>query len=151
MSLDAERAQSPFGGRAGQRVLTGIALACVLALAACSGSGASSPGPVSSASAGAAAVPTSPASAPQTLSETGSSLMAPLFSFWRPAQAYPIVNYEYAVVNTAQPSATRAEDLRAFLSRAITRGTAQLARVHFEPLPYSVVTLSVAQIAKIKG
>jgi len=386
LSLDAERAQPPFGGRAGQRVLAGVALACVLTLAACSGPGASLPGPVSSASAVAAAVPTTPSSAPQTLSETGSSLMAPLFSFWRPAyqsqfpqvtlrtatsssgqgitsaatgqvdigasdaylssatlakyttlvniplavaalmviyhvpgigpsthlkldgkvlaqifsgqittwsdpaiaslnpganltdarivlvhrddvsgstflftsymnaqdpadwgnsligtkvawpeqrgelgasgssqivsevgsvsgsigyvgvsyldqvtqaregeaelgnssgnyllptasaiqaalssfantpasetislvngsgaQAYPIVNYEYAVVNTAQPSATRAEDLRAFLSWAITGGTAQLARVHFQPLPDSIVTLSVAQIAKIEG
>ena len=55
------------------------------------------------------------------------------------------------MVNTAQPSATRAEDLRAFLSWAITGGTAQLARVHFQPLPNSIVTLSVTQIAKIKG
>ena len=67
------------------------------------------------------------------------------------AQAYPIINYEYAVVNTSQPSATRAQDLRAFLSWAVTAGTAQLATVNFQPLPPSVVTLSDAQIAKIKG
>ena len=67
------------------------------------------------------------------------------------AQAYPIVNYEYAVVNTSQPSATRAQDLRAFLSWAVTTGTAQLATVNFQPLPPSIVTLSDAQIAKIKG
>jgi len=67
------------------------------------------------------------------------------------AQAYPIINYEYAVVNTSQSSATRAQDLRAFLHWAVTSGTAQLASVNFEPLPSSVLTLSDAQIAKIKG
>jgi phosphate transport system substrate-binding protein len=67
------------------------------------------------------------------------------------AQAYPIVNYEYAIVSTAQTSAVRAQDLRAFLSWAITSGAAQLARVNFQPLPSSVVTLSSAQIAKIKA
>jgi phosphate transport system substrate-binding protein len=67
------------------------------------------------------------------------------------AQAYPIINYEYAVVDTSQPSAARARDLRAFLSWAVTTGTAQLARVNFQPLPPSIITLSDAQIAKIKG
>jgi len=65
--------------------------------------------------------------------------------------AYPIINYEYAVVNTSQSSAARAQDLRAFLHWAVTSGTAQLASVNFEPLPSSIVTLSDAQIAKIKG
>jgi phosphate transport system substrate-binding protein len=67
------------------------------------------------------------------------------------AQAYPIINYEYAVVNTSQPSASRAQDLRAFLAWAVTSGTAQLARVNFQPLPPPVVTLSDAQIARIRG
>ena len=67
------------------------------------------------------------------------------------AQAYPVINYEYAIVNTAQPSATLAQDLRAFLSWAITRGTAQLGPVNFQPLPASVVSQSQAQIAKIAG
>jgi phosphate transport system substrate-binding protein len=67
------------------------------------------------------------------------------------AQAYPIINYEYDVVNTSQPSATRAQDLRAFLTWAVTSGTAQLARVNFQPLPPSVITLSDAQIARIRG
>ena len=67
------------------------------------------------------------------------------------AQAYPIINYEYAVVDTSQPSATRARDLRAFLSWAVTTGTAQLATVNFQPLPPSIITLSDAQIAKIRG
>jgi phosphate transport system substrate-binding protein len=67
------------------------------------------------------------------------------------AQAYPIINYEYVVVNASQPSATRAQDLRAFLIWALTSGTAQLATVHFQPLPPSVITLSDAQIARIRG
>jgi len=67
------------------------------------------------------------------------------------ADVYPIINYEYAIVSISQPSATRAQDLRAFLSWAISTGTAQLAQVNFQPLPPSVVMLSHAQIAKIKG
>ena len=60
------------------------------------------------------------------------------------AQAYPIINYEYAVVNTSQPSATRAQDLRAFLSWAVTTGTARLATVNFQPLPLSIITVRCA-------
>jgi phosphate transport system substrate-binding protein len=67
------------------------------------------------------------------------------------AQAYPIINYEYAVVNTSQPSATQAQDLRAFLTWAVTSGTAQLAKVNFQPLPPSLITLSDAQIARVRG
>jgi len=67
------------------------------------------------------------------------------------AQAYPVINYEYAIVSTAQPSATLAQDLRAFLSWALTSGTAQLGPVNFQPLPASVVTQAQAQIAKITG
>jgi phosphate transport system substrate-binding protein len=67
------------------------------------------------------------------------------------AGVYPIINYEYAIVSTAQASPTRAQDLRAFLTWAISTGTAQLAQVNFEPLPASVVMLSQAQIAEIKG
>ena len=67
------------------------------------------------------------------------------------AGVYPIINYEYAIVSTSQASATRAQDLRAFLNWAISTGTGQLAQVNFQPLPPSVVTLSQAQIAKIKG
>jgi phosphate transport system substrate-binding protein len=67
------------------------------------------------------------------------------------AGVYPIINYEYAIVSTSQASPTRAQDLRAFLNWAISTGTAQLAQVNFQPLPQSVVMLSQAQIAKIKG
>ena len=67
------------------------------------------------------------------------------------AGVYPIINYEYAVVSISQASPTRAQDLRAFLNWAISTGTAQLAQVNFQPPPPSVVTLSRAQVAKIKG
>jgi len=48
-------------------------------------------------------------------------------------------------------SETRAQDLRAFLTWAVTSGTAQLVKVNFQPLPPSTITLSDAQIARIKG
>ena len=67
------------------------------------------------------------------------------------AGVYPIINYEYAIVSISQATAARAQDLRAFLTWAISTGTAQLAQVNFQPLPPSVVTLSQAQIAEIKG
>jgi len=67
------------------------------------------------------------------------------------AQAYPIINYEYAIVNTTQSSAAKAQDIQAFLNWTITGGTSQLSQVNFQPLPASVVTLSDNQIAKIKG
>ena len=67
------------------------------------------------------------------------------------ADVYPIINYEYAIVSISQASTTLAQDLRAFLNWAIRTGTAQLAQVNFQPLPPSLVTLSQAQIAKIKG
>jgi len=68
------------------------------------------------------------------------------------ATAYPIINYEYAIVNTKQLNATTAEDMRAFLHWAVHAGQSAatyLSAVNFQPLPASVVTLSDAQIAKI--
>jgi hypothetical protein len=124
LSLAAEQAQPPPDRRPDRSPLAVAALA----LAACTGGAAStSVSPVQ-------ALPTTPAPAAQLLSETGSSL-----------------NYEYAIVSTSQASATRAQDLRAFLNWAISTGTGQLAQVNFQPLPPSVVTLSQTQIAKIKG
>jgi phosphate transport system substrate-binding protein len=68
------------------------------------------------------------------------------------AGGYPTVNYEYAVVSTAQPSAARARALQAFLHWAITKGSAAsfLGPVRFVPLPSPVVTLANAQIARIR-
>jgi phosphate transport system substrate-binding protein len=68
------------------------------------------------------------------------------------AGGYPIVNYEYAIVNTKQSDPVKAEDIRAFLHWAVHDGqdaTTYLDPVDFQPLPSSVVTLSDNQIAKI--
>jgi phosphate transport system substrate-binding protein len=64
---------------------------------------------------------------------------------------YPVVNYEYAIVSTRQPSAVKARDIKAFLHWAITSGNAPsyLDQVRFQPLPGTVVSLSDAQIASI--
>jgi phosphate transport system substrate-binding protein len=64
---------------------------------------------------------------------------------------YPIINYEYAIVNSKQSSATTAQDVQAFLHWALTSGNSMsyLSQVQFQPLPASVVSLSDAQIAKI--
>jgi len=70
------------------------------------------------------------------------------------ANAYPIINYEYAIVSTKQSDGTKAEDIRAFLHWAVHAGQNQatyLDPVDFQPLPASVVQLSDAQIAKIGG
>jgi phosphate transport system substrate-binding protein len=66
---------------------------------------------------------------------------------------YPIVNYEYAIINSKAESGDKAQAVRAFLSWAIDKngGSAPsfLDPVHFQPLPAPVVTASQAQIAKI--
>jgi phosphate transport system substrate-binding protein len=65
--------------------------------------------------------------------------------------AYPIINYEYAIVSKSQTSATTTQDIRAFLDWAVTSGqvATYLDPVNFQALPGPVVTLSEAQIAKI--
>jgi len=64
---------------------------------------------------------------------------------------YPIVNYEYAIVSTTQPTPAKARDIKAFLHWAITAPAAasRLSQVQFQPLPKPIVSLSDAQIAKI--
>jgi phosphate transport system substrate-binding protein len=67
------------------------------------------------------------------------------------ANSYPIINYEYAIVNTTQSNSTTAEDIRAFLHWALVTGETSkyLGPVNFQPLPAAIVTLSDNQIAKI--
>ncbi|MCL6561613.1 MAG: phosphate ABC transporter substrate-binding protein PstS [Firmicutes bacterium] len=69
------------------------------------------------------------------------------------ASAYPIINYEYAIVKADQPSANMASALKAFLTWAISPQGGNQAKfldsVHFLPLPSSVVTLSQHQIDEI--
>src|SRR5262249_15289207 len=64
---------------------------------------------------------------------------------------YPIINYEYAVVQKKQPSAAEASPLKAFLSWTITTGSASkfLSAVTFQPLPANVTSIAKAQIASI--
>ncbi|BBY38773.1 hypothetical protein MMAN_29070 [Mycobacterium mantenii] len=69
------------------------------------------------------------------------------------ADGYPIVNYEYAIVNSGQKDGATAQTLQAFLHWAITDGNnaSFLDKVHFQPLPAEVAKSSDAQIAKISG
>ncbi len=67
---------------------------------------------------------------------------------------YPIINYEYAIVNSNQPSTETAQAIRALCAWAIDpqygNTASYIDQVNFQPLPSSVATLSLAQIAKIK-
>ncbi|MFM0213854.1 phosphate ABC transporter substrate-binding protein PstS [Paraburkholderia sediminicola] len=67
--------------------------------------------------------------------------------------AYPLVNYEYAVVSTKQSDATTAAALRRFLLWTIVpseTNEAYLDTVHFIPLPPHTWELSQAQIQSIR-
>ena len=68
------------------------------------------------------------------------------------ANAYPIANYEYAIVKSQQPDSATTQAVRDFLTWAITNGNdiKYLSQVHFLPLPQSIVTLSKAEIAEIQ-
>lgn len=70
------------------------------------------------------------------------------------ANAYPIVNFEYAIVNTKQADSGKAKATRDFLAWALKSDGGQdatyLTKVHFRPLPPSVAKFSQAQIAKIQ-
>jgi phosphate transport system substrate-binding protein len=65
--------------------------------------------------------------------------------------AYPIINYEYAIVNSTQSDATKATDIKALLNWAITTGNSSqyLSQVNFQPLPSLALAASKALIAKI--
>jgi phosphate transport system substrate-binding protein len=68
------------------------------------------------------------------------------------ANNYPIVNYEYAVVDSNQEASAVADAIRTFLTWAIEDGnsTKYLDQVNFLPLPAPIKALSAAQIAKIQ-
>jgi phosphate transport system substrate-binding protein len=67
---------------------------------------------------------------------------------------YPIINYEYAIVSTDQPSASTAKNVRSVLEWAINpkqgSATTYLAQVNFQALPAKVVAQSIKQILAIK-
>jgi phosphate transport system substrate-binding protein len=66
---------------------------------------------------------------------------------------YPIINYEYAIVKTTQPSAATASALKAFLKWTITTGASAtyLGAVGFEPLPANVTTIAQNEISSISS
>jgi phosphate transport system substrate-binding protein len=68
--------------------------------------------------------------------------------------SYPIINYEYAIVNPKQDDPTKAVELKKFLTWALEPNGGQSAKfldaVHFLPLPASIVAKSKAQIEKIQ-
>ncbi len=68
------------------------------------------------------------------------------------ANSYPIINYEYAIVNPKQADSAKAAELKKFLGWALTSGQSEkyLGAVHFLPLPASIVKLSQAQVNKIQ-
>jgi phosphate transport system substrate-binding protein len=70
------------------------------------------------------------------------------------ANSYPIINYEYAIVNAQQPDRTEAQAISRFLTWSIATngGNADsfMTKVSFVPLPASVRALSEKQINKIK-
>jgi phosphate transport system substrate-binding protein len=70
-------------------------------------------------------------------------------------QGYPIINYEYAIVNRTQSSPQEAAAVKAVLAWAIDPNGGNQAsfldQVGFQPLPASVAALSLNQIQKISG
>jgi phosphate transport system substrate-binding protein len=152
LSLDAEQAQAPSRSGAGRRALAAITLAvaalALAALAACSSPApltmASSPG--AAATAEAVTLPTAPAATAQTLSETGSSLMAPLFARWRPAYH---ARFSQVTVRTTSSSSGTGIDSAAAGTADIGASDAYLSpatlakHTHLVNIPLAVAALMV--------
>lgn len=69
------------------------------------------------------------------------------------ARAYPLINYEYAIVSTKQPNPATAAAIRKFLLWAIAPDETNekyLADAHFIALPAGIRVLSHDQIEMIK-
>ncbi|HEX9548779.1 MAG TPA: hypothetical protein VF942_15680, partial [Acidimicrobiales bacterium] len=69
------------------------------------------------------------------------------------AQSYPIVNFEYIIVKSTQPTADVAKAIRTFLAFAIDPSggstTALLSKENFVALPSSIIPKVNAAIAKV--
>ncbi|MHB8329506.1 MAG: phosphate ABC transporter substrate-binding protein PstS [Acidimicrobiales bacterium] len=70
------------------------------------------------------------------------------------ASGYPIINYEYAIVNSKQPDANTAQAVKALLAWAMDSagGSAPsfLDKVQFQALPPSAITVAIALLSQIK-
>jgi phosphate transport system substrate-binding protein len=69
------------------------------------------------------------------------------------ANAYPLINYEYAIVSTKQPDPKTAAALRRFLLWAVAPDETNekyLADAHFIPLPAHIWVLSHDQIETVR-
>jgi phosphate transport system substrate-binding protein len=70
------------------------------------------------------------------------------------ATGYPIVNYEYAIVNAKQASSSKAKAIRSVLEWAINKNdgnnSSYLSQVNFQSLPAAIETASLKQILSIK-
>jgi phosphate transport system substrate-binding protein len=66
---------------------------------------------------------------------------------------YPIVNYEYAIVSTKQPSAVDAQAVKAVLAWAIdpTGGGTLLSQVGFVALPTAVQSISAKLLSAVSS
>jgi len=66
---------------------------------------------------------------------------------------YPIVNYEYAIVNAKQSSSSTAKNIRSVLEWALNKNdganSSYLSQVNFQPLPSKVSAQSLKQILGI--
>lgn len=94
----------------------------------------------------------------QTISAAASQLVAKTpqderisLIFGPGADSYPIINYEYAIVNAHQHDKVTADAVKDLLTWATTTGNEAkyLQQVEFKALPPAVSKLSAAQIAKI--
>ena len=69
---------------------------------------------------------------------------------------YPIIKYEYAIVNSSQYSSSTAKNIRSLLEWIVNmnskdgNSTSYLNHVHFQALPAKVVAQSLKQIKKIQ-
>ncbi len=102
-------------------------------------------------------VPTAASIAAEADSFTGSTPASGTVSmiFGPQSDGYPIVNYEYAIVSTKQPTALAAQAVKAVLAWAIdpTGGSSPtyLDQVGFVALPAAVVSISTKLLSKISS
>ena len=122
--------------------MTALALAAAAGLAACTSGAASTPAaPVT-------ALPTTPASAAQRLSETGSSLMAPLFTLWGPAS-----HAQFSQVSLGTVTSSSGEGITSAAAGSTDIGTSDAYLSPADVTKYTnLVNISPqAQIARIRG